>query len=301
MRNISVAILLVLALPLSAQTLDTEVWLGKLDMSGGGFVVTDLVNISQDPGYDNQPSFYPDGESLLYTTEASSLDDSGLGVHAVRYDIARGTRTALPDAKGFSPTPVGQDRLMLLRQGRVFLHDAAGKELSAATKTSTAGYFTPFDETAWVMFMNEPERRIILYNPQTNEEETLARGANTAPFRVPGARAVTFVAQSPFPAVEGEKPKLVLRRLDLESKKVSDLATIPFETGGHHLWTDRGTLLMASGPVVYEWSPERPDDWKQVYRATDPQLQGISRIAISPGRDRIALVSTVAREVRRKD
>lgn len=301
MRNFIVAAIVVLALPLPAQTLDTEVWLGKLDMSGGGFAVSELVNISQDPGYDNQPSFYPDGEALLYTTEATSLDDSGLGVHAVRYDIARGTRTLLPDAKGFSPTPVGREQLMVLRQGRVFLHDAAGKLLAEATKTSTAGYFTPFDETTWVMFMNEPERRIILYNPKTNEEETLARGANTAPFRVPGARAVTFVSQSPFPAVEGEKAKQVLQRLALDSKKVATLATLPFETGGHHLWTDRGTLLMASGPVVYEWSPARPEEWKPVYRASDPQLQGISRIAISPDRSRIALVSTVAREVRRKD
>lgn len=295
------AVLVAVVLPLSAQTLDTEVWLGKLDMSGDRFVVSELKNISRDRGYDNQPSFYPDGDALLYTTEATSLDDTGLGVHAVRYDIAAGTRTPLPDAKGFSPTPVGREQLMVLRQGRVFVHDASGKELRAATQTSTAGYFTPFDATTWVLFMNEPERRIIIYNPETNEEETVARGANTAPFRVRGERAVTFVSQSPFPPVEGEKQTLVLQRLDLDAKKVTTLTTLPFETGGHHLWTERGTLLMASGPVIYEWSPSRPDHWKQVYRATDPQLQGISRIAISPDRSRIAIVSTVAREVRRKD
>lgn len=293
-------LLLLLAVPAYAQTLETEVWLGTLDMRDGAFVVSNLKNISQEPGYDNQPAFEPGGKSLLYTTEATSLDDTGLGVHAVRYDLTTGAKTPLSDAKGFSPTPAGDNRLMVLRQGRVFLHDAEGKEIRPATGTRTAGYFTPFDERTWVLFMNEPERRIILYDPTTNQEETLARGAVTAPFRVAGVRAVTFAAEEPFPPVDDGARKLMLRRLDVETKRVETLATIPFETGGHHLWTARNTLLMASGPTIYEWSPDQPDSWKPIYRAEHPDLQGISRIAISPDGTRIALVSTVAREVRRK-
>jgi hypothetical protein len=298
--RIKFAVAFVLALPLAGQTLDTEVWVGALDMRDGAFVVSGLKNISQEPGYDNQPAFYADGGTLLYTTEATKLDDSGLGVHAVRYDLATGTKTPLTGAKGFSPTPVGGDQLMVLRQGRVFLHDANGKLIREATQTNTAGYYTPFDETMWVLFMNEPERRIVLYDPRTNEDETVATGAVTAPFRIPGARAVTFVAERPFPAVEGTTPRRVLHRLDLETKRVTELATIPFETGGSHLWTSRGSLLMAGGASIYEWRPDAPGDWKVVYRSDDPQLAGISRIAIGANGTRIALVSTVAREARRK-
>ena len=48
--------------------LTTEVWLAPLDMREGRFVVGELKNISNHPGYDNQPSFYADGASLLFSS-----------------------------------------------------------------------------------------------------------------------------------------------------------------------------------------------------------------------------------------
>jgi ketosteroid isomerase-like protein len=293
MRKLLLSILL--AMPLSAQILTTEVWVGSLDMRDGKFVVSDLRNISNDPGYDNQPAFFPGNRSMVYTSVIDGdLSDSGLGLHAWLVDLESGSRKPLPEARGFSPTPtVDGKNLMMLREGRVWLHDLeTGKLVKPLTETSTAGYYSRFDDQTWVLFMNEPERRIVIYDAKAHEMKTMATGANTAPYRIPGERAVTFVAQDPFPAVEGTESKLVLRKLDLKTEKVTTLTEIAFPTGGQHLWTSRGTLLMASGPQIFEWSPSRPDEWKPVYRADHPELRGISRIAISPRGDRIAIVST---------
>jgi ketosteroid isomerase-like protein len=49
---------------------------------------------------------------------------------------------------------------------------------------------------------------------------------------------------------------------------------------------------MASGNTIHEWNGE----WKAVYRADHPELQGITRIALNPAGDRIALVSTTGDE-----
>ena len=109
---------------------------------------------------------------------------------------------------------------------------------------------------------------------------------------------MTFVASEPFPAPEGEAAKnapprkLVLRQLDLDDRHVTTLATIPFPTSGSHVWTSRGTLLMASGHTIYEWNPAHPDDWPKAAEFDNPELQGLTRIALSPRGDRIALVST---------
>ena len=279
------AVLLAFALPLLAQQapprLETEVFLGRLDMRGGRFVASELRNISNHTGYDNQPAFFADGKSLLYTTEAANLDDSGNGVYAVRYDLATGRTTPLSYAKGFSPTPVSDGkRLMTLREGKVWLYDFQGKTHGTLTETTTAGYFTRFDDRTWALFMNEPERRIVVYDAQTKTMETFAKGAITAPYRVPGARAVTFVVL--------ENEKRTLHRLDLDTKQVTTLATIPFETGGHHVWTSRGTLLIASGNTIYEW---KQGEFVPVQKFDEPGLQKITRIAISPDGKRIALVS----------
>ncbi len=266
----------------SAQILETEVWTGALSVRDGQLQISDLTNISKEhPGYDNQPAFFPDGKTLVYSSRATDVDDTGLGVNAVLVDLTTGTARTLPDARGFSPTPTADGRqLMVLRQGGVWLHDLDGKEIRALTDTTEAGYFTPFDDRQWALFMNDKERRIVIYDPKTKTLETMATGATTAPYRIPGQRAVSFAATN------------VLHRLDLKTRKVETLATIPFPTGGHHVWTSRGTLLIASGQTIYEWSPSSPEVWSPVYRAGHPDLQGITRIALSPRGDRIALVST---------
>jgi ketosteroid isomerase-like protein len=282
----------------SAQINDAEVWVGSLDMTGGRFAVSNLVNISNHPGYDNQPSFFSDGSRLVFTSQIAELDETGHAVQAVIYDLASGTSTAVTGALGFSPTPAADGKsLMMLREGHVVLRDAAGKE-TALTETKDAGYFTRFDDPTWVLFMNDKQRRIVIYDATTKALETMAVGANTAPFRVPGKRAVTFVATEPFPAPEGDAAKsapprkLVLRQLDLNDRRVITLATIPFATSGSHVWTSRGTLLMASAHTIYEWDPAHPEDWRKAAEFDNPELQGLTRIALSPRGDRIALVST---------
>jgi ketosteroid isomerase-like protein len=294
----AVLILLAFASTVPGQIVTTEVWVGALDQRDGRFVVSDLKNISNHPGYDNQPAFFPDNERLVYTSEITDLSESGLGVQAFLVDLRTGERTPLPEARGFSPTPTADGRqLMMLREGRVWLHDLSGRLIRPLTETTTAGYYSRFDDRTYVLFMNEPERRIAIYDARRKTLDTRATGAMTAPYRIPGQRAVTFVAEEPFSAgqtaAEGAPPpERILRRLDLRTGGVTTLATIPFATGGHHVWTSRGTLLLASGPVIHEWSPSRPGEWTPIYRSEDPDLQGITRIAISPRGDRIALVST---------
>jgi hypothetical protein len=286
MRYRTLALLFFIAASAEAQITETEVWAGSLAIRGGELAIGELTNISAGhPGYDNQPSFMPDGQALVYAKQVADLDDTGLGVQAQLVDLASGTIRPLGDAHGFSPTPTADGKqLMILRQGRVWLHDLNGKEIRALTDTNDAGYFTPFDDRTWVLFLNNPDRPILIYDPKTGAREGMAMHATTAPYRVANARAVTFVAE--------EESKRVLRRLDLKTRRVETLTTIPFPSGGHHVWTSRGTLLIASGATIYEWHPEYPNMWHPVYRAEHPDLQSITRIALSPRGDRIALVST---------
>ncbi|HEX8618690.1 MAG TPA: hypothetical protein VF911_13990, partial [Thermoanaerobaculia bacterium] len=206
MRNAFLVLLsFLMANGATAQVLTTEVWLGTLDMREGRFAVSALENISRHPGYDNQPSFSPDGQSLLYTTEAEDLSETGLGVHAVRYDLQSGRAVPLTNARGFSPTTTTDGRsFMTLREGTVWLHDYDGNpQRSLLPHVKTAGYFTRMDEERWVLFMNEKERHIAQWDERRSSLTRIVPGAVTAPYRVPGRQAVTFVVD------DGETKKLM--------------------------------------------------------------------------------------------
>lgn len=288
-----VAILVAAALPAAAQVLTTEVWLGPLDMAEGRFVVGEMKNISSHPGYDNQPAFTADGTSVLFSSEVDGVAETGLGIQAIRHDLRTGKNTKLTKVRGFSPTPDGRN-VMTLREGTVWLYDLDGNTSRALLpEVKTAGYFTRMNGEVWILFMNEEQRHIAIWDGRALHR--IVPGAVTAPYHIPGEQAVTFVVQ------EGDTRKLM--RMDLEGARGSVLASIPFKTGGHHAWTSRGTLLMASGNAIHEWNPSAPEQWPVVHRFREPGLQGITRIALSAAGDRLAVVSvpddeTVLRETR---
>src|SRR5947209_13731207 len=125
MHRIVLFVLLASAATLHAQINDSEVWVGSLDISGGRFAVSNLANVSNHPGYDNQPAFFPDGK-LVFASQIAVLDETGHAVQAVIHDFANGTSAPVPGALGFSPTPAGDGSLMLLRDGHVVLHERSG-------------------------------------------------------------------------------------------------------------------------------------------------------------------------------
>lgn len=297
MRQIALLVfLLASATTLTAQINDSEVWVGSLDMSGGRFVVSNLVNISKHPGYDNQPAFFPDGR-LVFTSQIAVLDDTGHAVQAVIHDFASGTSTPVSGALGFSPTPAGGWGAAAAARGEGVAARGLG-ERARADGDERRGLLQP---------LRRPDMG-ALHERQAAPHCHLRRGdegarddggrRGSAPIRIPGKRAVTFVAVEPFPAPEGEAAKsapprkLFLRQLELDNRLLTTLTAIPFPTSGSHVWTSRGTLLMASAHTIYEWNPAHPDEWRPVAQFDDPELQGLTRIALSPRGDRIALVST---------
>ena len=62
---------------------DTEVYLAPLTTSGQQITIGQPVDISNSPGYDNQPSFTPDGRSLFFTSARG-----GAQTDIYRYELA---------------------------------------------------------------------------------------------------------------------------------------------------------------------------------------------------------------------
>ncbi|HVT44787.1 MAG TPA: DUF4440 domain-containing protein [Thermoanaerobaculia bacterium] len=263
---------------------DLEVFVASLDLDGGRFVVTDPVNISNRPGYDSQPAFLADRATLIYAAGVGAVP------HAVRYHLPSGKTTSIERAVGFSPTPGAKDSTVaLVREGRVWLHRMDGAPVRPLIEVTGVGYFAQFDERSFVLFINDENRRIVVHDAKRRQTLNLATRAITPPIVVPGERAATF-------AGEDDDGRLSLSRVDLNDRRLTRLTSIPFATSGHHAWTPRGTVIMASGGTLHEWDPKAGGEWTAVYRFDEPELQSITRVVINSTGDRIALVSAPSDE-----
>jgi hypothetical protein len=59
----------------------------------------------------------------------------------------------------------------------------------------------------------------------------------------------------------------------------------------HVAWTPDGTLLMAHGGMLHAWR-EGESTWRAVADLNALGLRNVTRLAVSPGGDRIAIVAT---------
>src|SRR5215510_3748764 len=68
---------------------DTDIFLAPLSIAGGAVAVGPPVNITAHAGYDNQPSFTPDGRAILFASDRDA-DRSAPALRRTdiyRYDI----------------------------------------------------------------------------------------------------------------------------------------------------------------------------------------------------------------------
>ena len=263
----------------------TDIWLATLTHGAGGALgIEGPVNVTQRPGYDNQPFFLPDGSAFWYTV----IDDAGQA-DIWRYDLAteaatRVTRTA-PESE-YSATPLDDGGFSVVRveadsAQRLWRFDADGTHPSVLFDSiAPVGYHAWADRENVVLY--------VLGEPPVLETARLGVGATGTPARdvgralqhIPGTSDVSFVQRRPDGGTE-------IRRLRVATGR-SELLIEGVEGGDFHAWTPDGTLLQAHESRVYAWRPGRTE-WTQV---ADLSALGIrvTRMAVSPDGGRIALV-----------
>ncbi len=59
------------------------------------------------------------------------------------------------------------------------------------------------------------------------------------------------------------------------------------------VWTPDGIILSASGSKLFKFEPKKDREWQEVADFSSAGLKGITRLAVSPKGDRLALVAAV--------
>lgn len=266
----------------------TDIWVGELRGSGSALSLGELRNLTQRPGYDNQPQFTPDGTSLLYTrigddgrSDAWRVQVSGRPNVQLTRTVRRQeySPTPMPDGRGFSAIVVEVDSTQ-----RLWAYDWNGVPQRVIVPA-----LKPVGYHVWVgnanigaFVLSQPTPRdlnaLVLMNPQTERVDTLARGIGRAFARVTGRDAFTFVHFHGDSAVLGE--------VDVRTRGVRRIVTLP-EGAEYHVWLPDGSALISGNGVLYRWYEGRMETFVDL-RARG--IQGVSRLALSPDGRMLAIV-----------
>lgn len=304
MRFLVVAVMLAQA---GAPPPDTEVFLAPLAVKGRTVEIGPPVNISNNPGYDNQPSFTPDGGAVLFTSQRgeSKRDPSNpaaIGSDIYKYDVASGrlsqvtntaesefSPTVTPDGKHISVIRVEADATQRLW---MFGLDGTNPEL-VLRDVKPVGYHAWASDKYLALFVLGQQGQ-----PPTLQVADVTTGIATAAAtnigrslqRMPGG-GISFVSRQ---VSEGQSPKLTVSELDVPTQKLTSLVDLPAGvTDADTAWTPDGLLLVTIQGKLFGW--RRGDSaLAPVADLASLGIQSATRIAVSPKGDRVAIVGVKA-------
>lgn len=292
LRGAAVAILLG-AFPSAAPAAQPDapdIFLAPLRVTGGVVAVGTPVNVTRRAGYDNQPSFTPDGAGILYTSQRGGQTD------IYRYDLrtkqttqvtdtpeSEYSATVTPDGRTFTVVRVESDSTQRLWRFPL-VGRAAPQPLLPDVKP--VGYYAWADDRTLALFVlgaNGMPNTLQVARVGGGRTDTVMSGIGRSLHRVPGGREVSFLHATATPrAINALDPATqALRRI-----------TQPLEGSEDFAWVTPRLLLMARDTRIYQHAAA-PDqlDWRQVADLADDGLAGITRLTVSPRGDWLAFAA----------
>lgn len=269
-----------------------DVFVASLATAGGRVTVGAPRNVTARDGYDNQPSFSRDGRTLYFT---STREDAQADIY--RVDLASGvtsrvTRTApeseysaaeLPEGGALAVIRVERDSTQ--RLWRLSEDGGSGAPLFPALRP--VGYHAWGDAHHVAMFVLGSPNALVLGDTRTGRLDSLMFNIGRSLHRIPGTRQVSFVSKSYADA-------WYVMSLDVETREIRPLARLPRGVEDY-AWLPDGRLLAGSGATVLVADPRADAAWVQVADLQPAGLAEITRLAVAPGGDRLAIVAVPAR------
>ncbi|HEX9165608.1 MAG TPA: hypothetical protein VF862_06835 [Gemmatimonadales bacterium] len=258
----------------------TDVFLVEVRREAGRLTLGLPVNLTARPGYDNQPAFSADGETLYYTTIGT---DGHADVCRIRLvDRTRRCWETTPESEysaadapmgGVSVVRVERDSTQRLWR----LPDSGDPEL-LLPNLAPVGYYAWLDASRVVAFVLGSPPTLVLADLRSREYRVLASDVGRSIQRAP-AGGVSYLQR--------DGAAWLVRRFDPGSGATLAVAR-GLDGSDFHAWLPDGTLLMAVRNRVFAWDRGA---WQEVAGFAEPAHQQISRLATSPDGRWLAFVS----------
>jgi len=254
-----------------------------------GVSVGKAVNITNNPGYDNQPFFLPDSSGLLFSSNRDGKQND-----IYRYDIATKVTTQLTHTpeNEYSPTMMPGGKTFSTVRGdeqRLWKFNLDGSDAGLAyAHAGKIGYHAWISADRLAVYIlgaqaSDPST-LQLVDLRTGAADLIESSIGRSLTMRPGKGTLVFV-HKPRGATLWE-----IRELNPETRKILPL-TDTVEGSEDLTWTPKGVMILGAKSKLFMWL-EDGDRWIEIGDLGSSGVNAITRLAISPDGKWIAVVST---------
>jgi dipeptidyl aminopeptidase/acylaminoacyl peptidase len=240
-------------------------------------------------GYNNQPFFMPDGQSVLYTSIRNGQADiyrydvkSEQTTQVTRTPESEYSPTLMPDGKNISVVRVETDG----KTQRLWKFPLAGGPPSLILENvQPVGYHHWIDDHTLALFVlggSGKPNTLQIADTLTGKSEIVAENPGRILRKVPNRNQFSFVHKISDQHWE-------IKAYDLRSRTIASLIeTLPGSED--YAWMPDGKLLMAKDAKLFAVLPLTGKTWAEAADLSTAGLRRITRIAVNKNGHRIAIV-----------
>ncbi|WP_411031944.1 hypothetical protein [Spongiimicrobium sp. 3-5] len=284
MRNVLCAIFTLAFSLLWAQP-NTEVYLLHLKADDTGISLSDLVNISNNHGYDNQPSFI--GDSLvLYTSTRDNQTD------VVLYRIKDQDKTwiaATEQGSEYSPLKIPeQEAVSAIRLDKdgtqlLYRYDLKSGAPNVLLNDLKVGYHVWYNTHMLISSVLVEDRMdLVVSNLKDNSNHVVQKNVGRSLHRIPNSDLVSFIGK--------EQDEWEIKSLN-PITGATDKITHMIPKSQDICWLANGTILIGSGNRLLKFDPKTDSDWIVVQTFSQKGIKNITRLSVNSANTLLALVA----------
>ncbi len=279
------------ALGLQAQ-MNTEVYLMDIIAEEGALTLGPAKNISNNEGYDNQPSFYNDNQVLFSATRNGQTDIAQYNVR----DAVIEWRSNTKQGSEYSPLKIpGKREVSAIRLDtnglqRLYRYDMASGVPQLLLKDQKVGYHLWYnDEVLVTTVLVENRMDLVVSNLKDHTHFTYQKNVGRSLHKIPNSNLVSFVSKE-------QNDYWEIKSLNPITGATETITKIP-PVQEDMCWLLNGSILMARGNTLLQFNPEKDENWSIFHRFENKNLGAISRLQTNANASKLALVSEISPEL----
>ncbi len=265
---------------------NTEVFLFDLSTDNNQIQLTNGQNISNNEGYDNQPSFQYENTILFASTRNDQTD-------VVSY--TNGQKKWLTDTKQgseYSPTRIPKTKdfsaIRLDTTGKQLLYQYRKNKIKPILADLKIGYHVWNSRNILVSFVLGEPHRLVVSNFRENTHITADTNIGRSLHNIPNTNLVSYISK--------KNDAWEIRSLDVktyETKKIANTVA----NAEDMCWLADGSILMGKGKALYRLHPATDTKWKIVKLFDKENFDNITRITTNRANTKLALVAEPEKEL----
>jgi len=264
---------------------NTEIFLVDISEANGKISFSNLKNISNNEGYDNQPSFYDDNAILFSSTRNGQTD-------IAKHDIPSGKISWLTDTAGgseYSPLRIpGSDDVSAIRLDstglqRLYRYSISKGKSELIRKDAKVGYHIWYSKDILVNTILVDNRMdLVVSNFNDEIDYGVGQKVGRSLHKIPNTEQISYISK--------EAGNTAVLSLNPVTGETTALHGLP-EYINDICWLPDGRLIFANGSSIVALNPESEEKPSTVHLFQEKEISNISRMAVSADGKHLAFVS----------